>query len=252
MRRSILLLVAAMSLLSGACATSPESLENAVKDKPGVIKVEATEHEGDDGIPFQKVAKAVEVLMDGEASASQIMAVFDAYDGEIDDGDVYMVEVTLKGPKRATLSAGEGIYVTQRMVDEFVEAQADDKITKYRREAYPVLPLVEITLAAADYDDVVAVADRYREVKEIEAVTVTSGGFTLSRDRVNDPQARARARERFVLEVNRRFRLTGAMVAGRGPVRLAVARAELAALQDYVKREAPRQKLGRVIVRATD
>ncbi|WP_154402596.1 hypothetical protein [Nocardioides speluncae] len=91
------LALAAMSLLLVGCATSPESLENAVKDKPGVIKVEATEHEGDDGLPWVKIAKRVEVLMDSDASAKQIMAVFDAYDGEIDDGDVYAVEVMLKG-----------------------------------------------------------------------------------------------------------------------------------------------------------
>ncbi len=136
------------------------------------------------------------------------------------------------------------------MVDELVEAQHDDDIIEYRREAHPVLPSVYVTLAAADYEGVVAVADRYRDVEEIEYVSVVSGGFTLSRDKVNDPQSRARARERFALDVNRRFRLTGAVVVGRGPLRLAVPREERAALRAYVKRHAAEQNLGRVIVGA--
>lgn len=251
MRRRGFALVAVMSLLLGACATSPESLENAVEDKPGVIKVKATEHEGDDGIPFEKVAKRVTVVMDGDASGTQIIDVFDAYDGDIDDGDVYVIEVVLKGPKRAVLSTGEGVYATRPMVDELVDAQHDDEITKYRREAYPVLPSVDITLATADYDGVVAVADRYRDVNGVDLVQVTSGDFLLIRDAGNADPTREAARERFALGVNRRFRLTGAVVTGRGPLRFSVSRTERAALQDYVERHASSQ-VGKIIVRAKD
>lgn len=79
---------------------------------------------------------------------------------------------------------------------------------------------------------------------------MVSGDFILSRDEGNDPQARARARERFVIGVNRRFSLTGARVGGRGPLRLVVASTERAALQEYVDRHASAQMLGRVVVHA--
>jgi len=112
MRRPIVvtalpLAVAASLLVLTACSTSPESLENATKDVPGVIQVTATENDGgDNDIPFAKIAKHVRILMDAGASATQILAVFDAYEGDIDDGDVEAVEIELEGPKRATLATG--------------------------------------------------------------------------------------------------------------------------------------------------
>lgn len=243
-------LVAAMSLL-GACATSPGSLEKAVRDEPGVIKVDARESDGDDGIPFAKVPKHVTILMDADASATQIMAVFDAYDGDIDDGDVEGIEVVLDGPKRATLSTGEGIHAAHLMAQELVEAQDDSDVIEYRREAHPVLPGVYLTLVPLEFDEVVSLADRYRNTEGIEYVQLVSGGFLLIRDEVDEDLTITEARERFVQRANLRFRLTGAVIAGRGPLKLFVAPAQRHALQEYVDNNAATRTLGRIIVRAT-
>jgi hypothetical protein len=242
-------LAATMSVLMGACSTSPESLENAVKNSPGVLMVEAREDDGDDDIPGARIPKHVMVLMEGDASAAQVMAVFNAYEDDIDDGDVGAVEVRLKGPKQATLSTGGGIHATEVMVRELVEAQQDGTITGYRRQASPVLPSVRLDLVPVGFDEVVSVADRYVDVEGIELVEVISGGFVLIRDAVNEDLALTKARERFARQVNARFRLTGAVVSGRGPLELFVVPHQTAAAREYVDNVTPGQGLRRVIVR---
>jgi hypothetical protein len=239
-------MAAAASLLLTACSTSPESLESAVEDKPGVITVEATEHEGDDAIPFQTIAKRIDVVMEADASESQIMAVIDAYDDDIDDGDVYAIAVVLEGPKGAALATGTDIHATAAMVDELVRMQHDDDILEYRREAHPVLPTVHLALASGDFDDVVAVADAYRDADDIDSVTVRSGDYLLIRDEVNEDPEFTAARERFVLEVALQFRLRGAVVSGRGPLRLGVAPSDQAAVRRLVERSTDADALGRV------
>lgn len=245
--RGGLALVAVTSVLLVACSTSPESLEKVVRDKAGVIEVEARENDSDEDLTFGKVAKHMEILMGSDASAAQIMTVFDAYDDYIDDGDVGSVKVALKSPKQATLSVGLDVHATRAMVDDLVEAQRDDDIIEYRREAGATVPSVGITLAAADYQGVVAVADRYRDVEDVDLVQVTSGDFLLIRDAVNADPDREAARERFALDVNRRFRLTGAVVTGRTALRFSVARGDKSDLQDYVERHAS-ARVGKVIV----
>jgi len=217
-------------------------------DKQGVLQVEARENDGDDDIPFAKIPKQVTILMDGDASATQIMAVFDAYAGDIDDGDVEGIEVVLDGPKRATLATGEGIHATGPMVQELVEVQHEHDIIGYRREAYPVLPSVHLTLVPADFNEVVSVADRYRNDDGIDDVGVRSGGFILVRDEVNEDPELTAARESFVQEVALRFRLRGAVVSGRGPLELTVTPSDRAALRRFVERNALKHTLGRVLV----
>lgn len=188
--------------------------------------------------------------MDADASATQIMAVFDAYEGDIDDGDVEGIEVVLDGEKHATLATGADIHATEAMVDELVEVQHQDDLIEYLREAYPVLPAVHLTLTSSGFDDVVAAADRYRNVDDIELVGVRSGDFALVRDEVNEDPEFTAARERFVHEVALRFRLRGALVAGRGPLRLAVAPSDQAALRQFVDLSPAANGLGRILVRA--
>jgi hypothetical protein len=242
-------LAAAMSLLLATCSASPQSLESATEEKPGVIKVEASEGGGEDDIPFATSPKHLRILMDADASATQIMAVFDAYEGDIDDDEIELIEVVLEGPKRATLATGQGIHATDLMVDDLIEARDDDTIIKYRREAYPTLPSVYLTMAPADFDQVVAVADRYRNVDEIEDVEVESGDFYLVRDEINEDPSFTEARERFVHRVSRRFRLTGAVVAGRGPLKLIVSPTDRTALLEYVDAHSRAQTLGRIALR---
>ncbi len=87
-------LVAATLLLLTTCSPSPESLADDGRDLPGVIQVAVRENSGSDGIPFATIPKNVSVLMEADASADDVEAVFDEYADEIDDGDVDSVVAT--------------------------------------------------------------------------------------------------------------------------------------------------------------
>jgi hypothetical protein len=143
--RRLLLPLAALPL--AACAESPEELADRVADRSGVVRVSAVEEDIADGdIPFHTVPTNIVVTMEGDATRAEVMAVFDAYDDAIEDGDVLMLEVTLEGPKHATLSSGEGVHVTRGAVADLVAAQADPSVVGYRREEYPdEPPHVEVT-----------------------------------------------------------------------------------------------------------
>jgi hypothetical protein len=232
----VLLPLATASILLSGCAPSSAALRDAVEDEPGVLRVSVGEGGGDNDIPFARIPKSVTVRMVADASREQVMAVFDSYDEEIEDGDVVSVDVILDGPKRATLSSGEGIKVTQQMVDELVDVQQDDAVAGYRREAYPVLPSVRVELASAGFDEVVRVADSYRNAEDIEAVDVVSGDFVLIRDEVNEDLRVTAAREEVVRDVGAQFLLRGAIVAGRGPLELIVHAADVAAVRGLVER----------------
>jgi len=244
------LLVIALPFL-GVCSASTGSLKGAVDDEPRVIRVRVEESDGDSNVPFARVPKYVTVWMDSDAASEEVMAVFDAYDDEIDDGDVGSVDVILDGPKRATLSSGEGIHVTVEMVDELVDAQHDDAVLEYRREAYPVLPSVSLVLAPTDFGGVVAVADGYRDAEGIEVVNVVSGDFYLSRDEVNENHLITTAREELVHLVGSRFQLRGAVVSGRGPLELIVAPADEEAVRRFVARDPVAGPMGSVVVEAS-
>jgi hypothetical protein len=226
-------------------------LENAVEGMPGVIKVEAAEASGDDGIPFQPIPKHVDVLMSADSSEAEVMAVYDALEDEIASGDVQGVELRLYDPRVVTLSTGAGIRATEAMADDLVTAVHDDAVLSYRREAHPVLPGVSITLAPTGFKGIVARADRYRDQPEIELVEVTSGDFSLTRDAVNEDLARTDARQRFVEQMAQRFRVTGAVVGGRGPLELIVARADLAALRRLVEGPHVPRAIEPVVVRSS-
>lgn len=227
----------AAPLLLVGCSPSEESLEDRAEDLPGVLGVEIREADvADDDIPFATVPRDVEVRMDADASSAEVMAVFDAYDGAIDDGEVRIIDVVLEGSKRATLSTGEGVHAAEEMVDDLVDSQQDAGVVEYRREAYPVFPAVHIALAEGDFDDVVAAADGRAALEEPGILTVVAGQFVLVRDEVNEDLELTSAREDLVLAVAERFRLRGALVSGRGPVRLAVARTDEAAVRQFVDR----------------
>lgn len=145
---------------------------------------------------------------------------------------------------------GTGIHATEAMADDLVAAQDDDLITEYRREAHPVGPGVDLTLVPLDFDEVVAVADRYRDVDGVELVQISSGPFGLIRDEGNDDLRITYARERLVHRANRRFHLTGGFISGRGPLDLFVVPAERDALQAFVDANADDRTLHRVRVHA--
>lgn len=238
-------------LVLSACSPSEESLEDAVEDKAGVIAVEARENEGDDGIPFAPIPKTVDVVMEADASPSEVLAVFDEYANEIDDGDVESVEVQLEVSKEAVLISGESIHATEPMAEDLVAAAADPNITAYRREAFPVLPGVDIRLAPIAFKDAVEVVDRYRDDEDIEFIQIVAGGFLLIRDEVNGVKGLYDARESFALEVDRRFTLTGAVITDRGPLELFVAAPDQVRLRRFVEQSAA-QNLRKIVVRARD
>ena len=134
------------------------------------------------------------------------------------------------------------------MVNELVHMQDDDDILQYRREAHPVLPSVHLTLASGDFDDVVAVADGYRDADDIDFVTVISGDYVLIRDEVNEDPKFTAARERFVHQVALQFRLRGAVVSGRGPLKTGRGSSDQAAVRRLVERSTEVGALGQVQV----
>jgi hypothetical protein len=246
-RRRVILTVIAASLLVGACGTSSTGLKNAAEGEPGVIRVRVEEAGGDHDIPFSRIPKFVTVWMDADASTEEVMAIFDGYGKDIDEGDVGSVDVILDGPKQATLSSGEGIHVTRPMVRELVAIQDDELIVEYGREAYPVLRSVYLTLAPTGFKEVVSVADRYQDAEDIDSVDVVSGDFVLIRDEVNEDLRITTAREELVRMVGSRFRLRGAVVSGRGPLELIVHPEDEVAVRRLVKRTG-RRLAGKVIV----
>jgi len=246
--RGGLLLAAVMAIVGVAgCSRSAEQVENAVKDKPGVLGVEVTSHPtGPEGLEGPDT-HAVEVRMDQTTTPAEVMGVFDALDEAVDDGDVESIEVVLCC-KGATLATGQDMHATADMAADLVAAHLDDQVKQYRRQTYPVLPSVEITLVPLPFDDVVAFADQYRDDESIEDVEVLSGGFLLIRDSVNEDLTVTDARQGFVQRVLGRFSLLGAGVTGRGPLDLYVAPADAPALSRYVARRGD-ELVGRVVVR---
>jgi hypothetical protein len=136
------------------------------------------------------------------------------------------------------------------MVDELVDVQHDDAVAEYRREAYPVLASVGLTLAPAGFSEVVRVADRYRDADDIDLLEVASGNFLLIRDRVNEDLRVTAAREEVVHMVDLRFQLRGAVVSGRGPLELTVHPSDEVAVRQLVERT-DLGLAGNVIVRAS-
>lgn len=184
----------AAALLAGCGTTSVESIEGRVDGDPGVVEVRGWQEAGD-GLPFvMQVPVAVEVVMQEDATAGQILDVFEAYDDDIDAEVVSSIEVRLGGPVRATLAAGGGIHVSEGMVDDLVAAQHDAAIARYRRQvdrlfaSGPTVPdlqqSVELALVSGGFDEVLDAVARYRSAEGITMVTVESEGFALSVDDV--------------------------------------------------------------------
>jgi len=241
----------AVVLLAAGCSVSTESLESETADMPGVLSVEAAEDEGDGGIPFQAISKTVDIRMEADASAEEVLAVFEAYEEAVDDGDIQHIRVVLDGPKEAMLMTGTGFHATLAYAQDLVAAQADVGIADYFRYVDPVLPGVDIRLNPSALKEATAVVDRYREADQVELVQVQSGGFTLIRDEVNGPGvALYDARESFAIRVDTRFRLNGAVISNRGALELSVAADDLTAAREFVDGDAASQTLGRVVVRA--
>lgn len=239
--------VAAVVLLAG-CSPSDADLADEVEDESGVVRVQAQEVQGDDFIPFADPPASIWVRMEAGVDAEEALAVFDAYDDEIDDDHVDSVEVRLEGPKKATLLTGTRVHATEVMAEDLVAAQADDDVLHYHRLAGAAVREVELEVVQLEFADVRGVADRYGDRDDIDIVSVVSGPFLLIRDSVNEDLSRTSARETLTLRVDRRFRLNGASVAGRGPLVLNVAPDDRAAVERFVALRSG-AGVGKVVVR---
>lgn len=248
-RLPLLVLAASVaSALLAGCSPSATDLRDDAEARPGVLRVRVDENDGDNDIPFADPPEHVTVWMEGDSSTAEVTAVFDAYDDPIDDGVVSGVEVVLDGPKDVSLSSGEGIHVTAEMIDDLVDAQHDDAVVAYRREAHPVLPGVRVELVPTRFDEVVAAADRYRDVPGIAVVEVISGRLVLIRDAVNEDLRVTTAREDFARRVDARWGLRGATVSGRGPLELVVTAADATPVRRWLRRAGADEAVGRVVV----
>lgn len=225
-----------------SCAASTEGLELAVSDKPGVLSVQAQEASGDDMLPFMHIPKFVTVHMSRDATTDQVMAVFDAYDDDIDDDDVAGIDVILAGTKQATLSTGEDVHATHRMAEDLIEAQNNTHVTEYVREAYPAMPGVKVTLASTDFAHLAAAAGRYRNDDDVQVIDISSAHFSLHQDKDEDDARLIGARERLAHRVASQFHLHGASVSDGGPLELIVSKADVAAVRRLVD-ETPGAKL---------
>ena len=242
-------LAAATALLLTACTTSPESLIEDGQDLAGVVRIEARENGGSDGFPFAQIPTNLAVLMEPDATADEIKAVFDEYADEIDDGVVDSVTVTVNDAAQATLAAGEEIQPSAQMIELLVEAANDDRVTSYLHEAFPVNPTISIALTGLGFADVAAITERYRSLAFVDGADARSGPFYVGRD-VDDDRARVEARLRLAAEVDRRFGLTGASVTDVIPLDLYVAPADLAAARAFVVDKFDHAVVGQVTVGA--
>lgn len=245
--------VGLIGLLTGAltgCAASADDLAARGERSPSVVDVVVEPDAADDGAgPLSAASHHVRAVMRADATAEEVMALFDAYDDQVEAGDVVSVSVTLEGATGASLASGEGVEVSLREVEDLVRAQADPVVTSYLLQDYPDLPLVQVGLAPVSFAEVVSVADRYLLLDDLESVTVSSGDLVLRREAVDGSAERVAAREAAVLAVAERFDLLGADVSGRGPdLEVDVAEGQEAAARRFLARTAT-DDVGRVVVR---
>lgn len=208
-------------------------------EMPGVIKIEASEVEGDDAIPGQIIPKEVKIVMRADSSAAQIRRVLDRYDDDIDKGEVDYIDLFLKGGgKPVNVTIGEGVHLARAQVQELADVMRDRTVIAYYRKAVPVLPRLGVELQTTGLPAVLAAADRFSEHGPLSEVEVKSGDFYLFRDDEGNTKKVA-AREQLALAAAQRFRLTGAQISDDGPLRLYVAARDIDAVRSWVQRGAP-------------
>ena len=206
--RSVCLLAALLVVqvvAVGCGTTSVETMEARVGGMSGVARVEAWQEPGD-GLPFIfQVPMNLEVVMDAESSRADILDVVEAYEKRNQDGVVGRLELSLRGPARATLVTGGA--VSEETVDDLLAARGDRALTRYRAQETNLGRRMDLTLATGGLDEVIATVERYRQVEGIHLVSVRLGRFVLMVDDSVWEAELTEARVRFIREVMERFRL---------------------------------------------
>ena len=238
-RRGAAAYAIALSLvfLTCSCAASPGAIKAKADLLPGVVEVRVLTSGGEADIPFSQPAQRAKVTMAADASAAELVAVFEAFADDVEAEDLTSIEVRFADDDSATLSTGSGILGTPRMAEELVDARDDPELIAYARVAAPVVREVYLELRDPRLQSALAAADRYLERRDIDIVTVQAGGFLLIRDRINARLAVTAARERLTTEVDEQIGLTGAAITGRGPLKLCAAPGDVAEVERYLDRD---------------
>lgn len=249
MTSALVVAVAAM-LLGGCGAPSVQELEEAATGLPAVRRVEVREFTGDP-LPWQRPSREATVSMEEDATADEVAAVFAAYGDDDGSLDIGAVTVLLDGPKHVRLLVGGSEQrVTRAMIEQVVAAQTDPDIVRYRREEVAVIPSVSIVLQPTTFDEVVRVADGYTDEDPGLIVDVESAGFRLGRDPVNEDQDFVARREALVLRLAAQVPLRGALVSGRGPLRLRVRPGDEALVRRLIRSDPAAADVARIVVKA--
>lgn len=252
-RRIGLILVLAIGLffvLTKCVHTPPDSIAGNVDHVAAVVSVNVHQQDSSDhGIPFARIPNDVLVVMDRDASADEVVAVFAALERDIDDGDVGYVEINLLDDDRVVLATGSGVQGSEAMARDLLWARDNDDIKRYRRDSYPVLPSVDVILESPDLGAAKALVDRYRDDEEIESISVVAGSFLLIRDIGNDPPEAYDQRVSLLVRVADLFELIGGSATNGSPLHLCVKKQDRAALERYLSTDPEALALGRVVVR---
>ena len=238
------LVVALLVGLTGCTSPSPQGLQHRLSALPGVADAVART-DGDDDIPFDDAGEVyANVVLEGGATADEVRAVLD----QLVEADIATAKVQMAGPKSVMLELDGSLDDRRHVAEDLVAACDDAEVLSYQREAFSWWSSVSVQLSTADFDHVVAAADRYGDAGNPEEVHVTAGRFRIARDRANDP-ALTDARIRFVQRVDDEFRVTGAVVSGRAPLELWATWKRRDALRAFVAGDPEAQGLGPVVVR---
>lgn len=230
----------ALALLLGgltACGTSDSDLTSIGSGLPSVTGVSVgTPDPADKDLPVDKDARVIEVTMEPDVGATQVQAVFDAYEDVITDESVGAVAVVLESEKRPRVAA-IGELPSQQMVEALLVARDDpdnDRFILFTDGSRPrvIQHLRDVSFVAVDEH-----AEQHLADADVTEVTVASGDRSLHLVAGSSDLSTARARADIAEVVDADFNLLEARVEGSGDLVLVVAPRSLPAATVYVNQE---------------
>lgn len=218
---------------------STDVLAERVVERPGVLTVVVEEPDGDDDIPFTRDANSVSLTMEADATPDEVSAVLHAYDDDIDDGDVGLVDMRFVD-KQVRLALGADATANNAVIREVFDAKTDPRVRRYLREGAFDGAWIEVELEEVTFAEVVAYADRLGEVEPVVSVTVGARAYATIRDEQWGPASLAQIsrREQAAIGLDGRFDLDGILVADRSPF--------IVRVRDAQERAAVREALARL------
>lgn len=232
--------VAALCALAAAtltaCGASEEELTGIGADLPSVTGVSVgMPVEDDKDLPVDPDSRVVEVTMQPEASATEVLAVFDAYSDFIEGDDLGAVAVVLESPNRPRLAAGNGGSPTGPMVEALLAARDDADSEHFTLYVDADKPRVTHRLRnEASFASVAKNAEAHAALKGVKQVLVSAGSRSLALTTNEDQNVVARARAELVTVLDSDFDLVEARVDGSGDLTLVVEPQSLPAATVFV------------------